>query len=215
MNLRGECLYCRSELSRDESGDQLPAGIYGDEEIAHYFQAVERRDKLLEYARNSANRTRVIDEEMDWFSEFENHWNTKEERLLALKMSKKCAENASKSRFSRVVLLFLCLLSIVGKTMINVDIESRQITIDEGYMARNALHYAKLLEEFEQRKEVKVTEANAGEVDTGVESLLNMLGQRLRFKDESKLEGNFSPAVIEDQKNEFLPLKLDDSVWSD
>lgn len=108
LNLNSECIYCRSELSRGESEDKLPVGIYGDEEIAHYFQAVERRDKLLEYAKNSTNRTRVIDEETDWFSEFENPWNTREERLLALKMSKEYAENAAKSRFALVILLVDC-----------------------------------------------------------------------------------------------------------
>lgn len=100
--------------------------------------------------------------------------------------------------------------------MINVDIENRQITIDEGYMARNALHYAKLLEEFEQRKEVKAAEASADELDTEVESVLSMLGQRLRFKDETKLEGNFSnQPIMGNQTHEFLPLKVDESVWSD
>ncbi|KAJ1612917.1 hypothetical protein OIY81_1105 [Cryptosporidium canis] len=194
---RRECIFCRSELSGGESGDRLPRGICGDEEIAHYYQALERRDRLLEYARSSASRTRVVDEETDWFSEFENPWNTREERLLALRMSKECAENAAKR-----------------KTMINVDIEKRQITIDEGYMARSAQHYAKLLEEFEQRREARPG-SSSDKVDANVEEVLNVLGGRLKFRDEARLEGGSRPAVASDQSNEFLPLEVDDSVWSD
>ncbi|OII74318.1 uncharacterized protein cubi_01162 [Cryptosporidium ubiquitum] len=185
-----ECIYCKSKLTKDEDGDRIPIGCGKDEEIAHYFQALERRDKLLEYAKNSTNRTRVIDEETDWFSEFENPWNTREERLLALKMSKESAENAAK------------------------NIENRQITMDEGHKARSQLHYAKLLEEFEQRRENKA-DTNSGETDTNVENLLSMLGQRLKFEDESKFEGIFGLPTKEVHNNEFLPLSLDDSVWSD
>ncbi|CUV05295.1 unnamed protein product [Cryptosporidium hominis] len=197
IELNNECIFCKSKLVKGDSGDFISEGNNEDEEIAHYFQALERRDRLLEYAKNSTSRTRVIDEETDWFSEFENPWNTKDERLLALKMSKECAESAAKR-----------------KTMINIDIENKQITMDEGYNARNALHYAKLLEEFEQRREKK-TDISTGKTETNVENVLSMLGQRLKFEEESKIEGSFKLPNKDTIINEFLPLSLNDPVWSD
>ncbi|KAK9173667.1 hypothetical protein cmbei_3003533 [Cryptosporidium meleagridis] len=197
IELNNECIFCKSKLVKDESGEFIPEGNHGDEEIAHYFQALERRDRLLEYAKNSTSRTRVIDEETDWFSEFENPWNTKDERLLALKMSKECAENAAKR-----------------KTMINIDVENKQITMDEGYNTRNALHYAKLLEEFEHRREKK-TDASSEKTETNIENVLNMLVRRLRFEEESKIEGSFKLPNNDTSIDEFLPLSVNDPVWSD
>ncbi|KAH8583708.1 uncharacterized protein ELE39_001454 [Cryptosporidium sp. chipmunk genotype I] len=197
VELNNECIFCKSKLAKGEDGDFISVGSGEDEEIAHYFQALERRDKLLEYAKSSTNRTRVIDEETDWFSEFENPWNTKEERLLALNMSKECTENAAKR-----------------KTMINIDIENRQITMDEGYKTRSALHYAKLLEEFEQRRENKA-DTNSDKVDTNYEDVLSILGQKLRFEEESKFVGTFKLSNKDAQISEFLPLSVNDSVWSD
>ncbi|KAL3129173.1 hypothetical protein [Cryptosporidium hominis TU502] len=98
--------------------------------------------------------------------------------------------------------------------MINIDIENKQITMDEGYNARNALHYAKLLEEFEQRREKK-TDISTGKTETNVENVLSMLGQRLKFEEESKIEGSFKLPNKDTIINEFLPLSLNDPVWSD
>lgn len=99
--------------------------------------------------------------------------------------------------------------------MINIDVENKQITMDESYKSRSALHYAKLLEEFERRRENN-SNTNYDETDKNIKNLLNMLGQRLKFEDESKLKCSFGLPSKEDfHNNDFLPLSANDSVWSD
>ncbi|KAF7458723.1 Activating signal cointegrator 1 [Cryptosporidium felis] len=196
LESKGKCLYCNSTLNLNEA-DEFRTRGYRDEEIAHYLQAVDMRDRLLEFARNSTNRMRVIDEEMDWYSEFENPWNTREERDLALKMSKESCEAIEKR-----------------KTMINIDIENKQVTMDEGYKERSTLYYSKLLEEFEQgRGDTSNTTASEGDMNSS--NILSMLEQKLKFRDHPKAQGNLGSKSPFKDKSEFFPLSVEDKVWSD
>ncbi|KAK6589335.1 hypothetical protein RS030_213324 [Cryptosporidium xiaoi] len=114
-----KCLYCGFEISLAEKNDDkeedehksvrnkkkddvilIPKNISSSEEVGHYIEAVEKRNRIINYAKN-ANRMRVIDEEVDWYSEYENQWNTKEERMFALKMSNEYIEKLSKSKLIR------------------------------------------------------------------------------------------------------------------
>ncbi|XP_013776774.1 activating signal cointegrator 1-like [Limulus polyphemus] len=64
-----------------------------------YDAAVEQKNRLLEYDKNSEKRTRVIDDESDYFAVESNKWLTKEERA---KMSQKQKELHARRHVSRL-----------------------------------------------------------------------------------------------------------------
>ncbi|KAL1138591.1 hypothetical protein AAG570_008654 [Ranatra chinensis] len=70
----GPCLFCKTPVT--DSGQ--PAKVY-NEKNASLDSAIELRDRLLEYDKTSERRTRVIDDENDYFSS-NSVWLSKDKR---------------------------------------------------------------------------------------------------------------------------------------
>ncbi|KAM9311797.1 activating signal cointegrator 1 [Gastrophryne carolinensis] len=66
-------------------------------------RAVQHRDKLLEFDKNSVRRTQVIDDESDYFSTDSNQWLSKAEREVLRKKEEELVELRHASRLSRKV----------------------------------------------------------------------------------------------------------------
>ena len=65
-------MYDLSELG--EEGEENKDGVLARK----YEQALEHRDKLIEYDVNAAKRLGVLDERTDWFQEGKNKWLNEE-----------------------------------------------------------------------------------------------------------------------------------------
>ncbi|KAH8741435.1 hypothetical protein FG386_003282 [Cryptosporidium ryanae] len=185
INKENKCLYCGFKISLAEINDNeredecnneknrkeddrilIPKSIISSEEVSHYIEAVQIRDRLIDYSRNT-NRMRVIDEELDWYSEYENQWNTKEERLFALKMSNEYIESMSKR-----------------KTMINIDIENGKVVMDDEFQARNSKYYSDKLDEFETRR---IDEGRYGDNNKRLDNIVKILEEKLNISCNSEL----------------------------
>lgn len=101
----GPCLFCGAWVDREQSYDIRE--VIGDAEdedegesmttamAMQYEQALQHRDKLIEYDVNAAKRLGVIDARQDWFEESNNTWLDKNQRNYAnqmLEIEKKRAE---------------------------------------------------------------------------------------------------------------------------
>ncbi|XP_076354543.1 activating signal cointegrator 1 [Tachypleus tridentatus] len=70
-----------------------------------YDIAVEQKNRLLEYDKNSEKRTRVIDDECDYFTVESNKWLTKEERAKMLQKQKELYAKRHGSRTNKKITL--------------------------------------------------------------------------------------------------------------
>ncbi|XP_043278932.1 activating signal cointegrator 1 [Venturia canescens] len=77
--------------------DQKPAKISDD--------AIKHRDKLLEFDRNSARRTEVIDDESDYYQTSNSGWLSKSEREKVQKREEELRDKKHESRLTRKVVL--------------------------------------------------------------------------------------------------------------
>eukprot|EP00056_Hartaetosiga_gracilis_P005208 m.82447 g.82447 ORF g.82447 m.82447 type:complete len:573 (-) comp12086_c0_seq1:43-1761(-) len=84
-------------------------------------QALNRRDMLLDFDENSVKRTRVIDDEADYFSTG-NRWMSKDERKKMEKREKKIREAEKEKRRSNTVTLSLA----GGKLLLEDDREKNK-----------------------------------------------------------------------------------------
>ncbi|XP_061595513.1 activating signal cointegrator 1 [Cololabis saira] len=134
----GPCLFCgslvctREEqeiLQRDSNKSQKLRkklmGEHGEKELlphqeakikAGLEKAVQHKDKLLEYDRNSVRRTQVLDDESDYFATESNQWLSPGEREKLRKKEDELRELRHASRLDRKITL---------------DFAGRQV-IDEG-----------------------------------------------------------------------------------
>ncbi|KAM4743815.1 activating signal cointegrator 1 [Anableps anableps] len=123
----GPCLFCgslvctREEqeiLQRDSNKSQKLRkklmGDAGEREIlphqeakmkAGLEKAVQHKDKLLEYDRNSVRRTQVLDDESDYFAAESNQWLSPSEREKMRKMEEDLRELRHASRKDRKITL--------------------------------------------------------------------------------------------------------------
>uniref|UniRef100_A0A3Q3S910 Activating signal cointegrator 1 n=1 Tax=Mastacembelus armatus TaxID=205130 RepID=A0A3Q3S910_9TELE len=131
----GPCLFCGSLvctkeeqeiLQRDSNKSQkLRKKLMGDCELlphqeakmrAGLEKALQHKDKLLEYDRNSVRRTQVLDDESDYFATESNQWLSPSEREKLRKKEEELRELRHASRKDRKITL---------------DFAGRQV-IDEG-----------------------------------------------------------------------------------
>ncbi|XP_041849448.1 activating signal cointegrator 1 [Melanotaenia boesemani] len=123
----GPCLFCGSLvctkeeqeiLQRDSNKSQRLRkklmGDCGDREIlphqeakmkAGLEKAVQHKDKLLEYDRNSVRRTQVLDDESDYFATESNQWLSPSEREKLRKKEEELRELRHASRKDRKITL--------------------------------------------------------------------------------------------------------------
>lgn len=135
----GPCLFCGSLVCTKEEQEKINSGtkkgeklrqrllqVGGAEKNSHrsndgnddeFLQkALQRKNKLLEYDKTSAQRTKVIDDQADYFATDSNRWLTKQERKLLAKKEQELHEEKCKSRRDRKVTL-----DIAGRQVIDED----------------------------------------------------------------------------------------------
>ncbi|XP_028678577.2 activating signal cointegrator 1 [Erpetoichthys calabaricus] len=159
----GPCLFCGSlvcskeeqeVLQRDSNKSQkllkkLLSGFekpcvseFSDQDLLPHQQlrmkeglekAVQHKDKLLEFDKNSVRRTKVIDDESDYYATDSNQWLSKSEREALRKKEEELRNLRHSSRTSR---------------KITIDFAGRQIIDDENNMTEYYSKYDENLEVF-------------------------------------------------------------------
>ncbi|XP_055828137.1 uncharacterized protein LOC129896302 [Solanum dulcamara] len=112
----GPCNFCGALVLKEGSSyaglDEGPVPISDAEEAAEAYAK-----RLIEYDRNSAARTTVIDDQSDYYEIEGNSWLSKEEKEL-LRKKKEEIEEAEHAKRNRVVMTF----DLVGrKVLLNKD----------------------------------------------------------------------------------------------
>ncbi len=112
MPLIGNCLSCgRIVCDAEDYGDCLSCGA-GKESI-HWLdvsatsedvhQAVQHKDRLVQYDREGARRTKIYDDSTDWFAEGSDIWKGKAEREEALRKAREFEEKKRAARLGMKV----------------------------------------------------------------------------------------------------------------
>lgn len=78
--------------------------------LIHVCSALDLRNRLLEFERTSAQRTRVYDDSTDWFSESTNIWLSHSDRERASVMAEDI-EKKKRDAKSEFICIMLSLLS--------------------------------------------------------------------------------------------------------
>uniref|UniRef100_A0A336K089 CSON012527 protein n=1 Tax=Culicoides sonorensis TaxID=179676 RepID=A0A336K089_CULSO len=121
----GPCLYCGNLVcSREEQelidqaskkGEKLKRALLEQGRPQGWEEALAQRNRLLEYDRNSARRTEVIDDESDYFKN-NSVWLSDEERQKLARLEKELEEKKHASRRTKTI---------------TVDLYNRQIVEQE------------------------------------------------------------------------------------
>lgn len=118
----GPCLFCGSLVLKEGStyaGLDQSAPLLSDAEAA--AEAYAKR--LVDYDRNSAARTTVIDDQSDYYELDSNTWLSREEKELLMKKREEI-EEAEKARRDKVIVTF----DLVGrKVMVHKDDEVTEL----------------------------------------------------------------------------------------
>ncbi|CAN4086347.1 unnamed protein product [Withania somnifera] len=112
----GPCNFCGALVLKEGSSyaglDEGPVPVSDAEEAAEAYAK-----RLVDYDRNSAARTTVIDDQSDYYEIEGNSWLSKEEKEL-LRKKKEEIEEAERAKRNRVVIAF----DLVGrKVLLNKD----------------------------------------------------------------------------------------------
>lgn len=108
----GPCLFCGEIVCTNEEQQVLKsAGKKGENLMKSLKEkgggeslkkALEQRDRLLEYDRNSEKRTTVIDDELDYFEE-NSVWHSDEQRATYEKLKQEMHDRKHASRINRKI----------------------------------------------------------------------------------------------------------------
>jgi len=142
----GPCLFCatlvctREEQAvldrKSKKSEQLLKRLGGDgrdEYQASQQKALENKERLLEYDANCEKRTRVIDDESDYFAVDTNKWLTPQQREALQKKKEELHAEKHKSRLDR---------------RITFDFAGRKVVEEEGTPQYDFEQDTKLLELF-------------------------------------------------------------------
>ncbi|XP_026463973.1 activating signal cointegrator 1 [Ctenocephalides felis] len=110
----GPCLFCGELVCSNEEknvlrqntdrSDSLLNRLKDQKRPKGWEQALLQRNKLVEYDKNSEQRTRVIDDESDYFNST-SVWLTKSEKAQIEKFAKEMHEKKHKSRANKSIIL--------------------------------------------------------------------------------------------------------------
>uniref|UniRef100_A0A1A9VZM3 ASCH domain-containing protein n=1 Tax=Glossina brevipalpis TaxID=37001 RepID=A0A1A9VZM3_9MUSC len=108
----GPCLYCNQIVCTNEELQVLKGSGKKSENLLKSLRekgggeslkkALEQRDRLLEYDRNSEKRTTVIDDELDYFEE-NSVWHSDEQRADFERLKREMHEHKHSSRIGRKI----------------------------------------------------------------------------------------------------------------
>uniref|UniRef100_A0A0G4H999 ASCH domain-containing protein n=1 Tax=Chromera velia CCMP2878 TaxID=1169474 RepID=A0A0G4H999_9ALVE len=191
----GPCLFCGIEVKSREAVANGNAEI--DEELR---RALKFSDKMVEFDRDAAKRTKVYDDQTDWYSEGRNQWLTEDQRAKALEKDR--AIRAEKDEVRK-------------KLHLNIDIENRkveQIRSEEVVGRVDELAKGELQEfvEATQKRRVEWDQAEADRmqalVETGWDPAAVLEQQRMRITS--------GPLLSEDSRALYAALQRDLTVSS-
>ena len=77
----GPCLFCKEPVDGRMFWNGFDDVITNDS-----LTAIEQKNRLIQYDREGAQRTRVFDDSTDWFAEASDVWKSAEERAIAQKL---------------------------------------------------------------------------------------------------------------------------------
>ena len=77
----GPCLFCKEPVD----GRMFWNG-FDDVTTSDSLTAIEQKNRLIQYDREGAQRTRVFDDSTDWFAEASDVWKSAEERAIVQKL---------------------------------------------------------------------------------------------------------------------------------
>jgi len=139
----GPCLFCGNLVvtkeeqivldRKSKKSEQLYKKLAGGDGREQYQKAIDRKERLLEYDANCEKRTRVIDDENDYFAVDSNKWLTPEQREALKKKKEELHNEKHKSRLDR---------------RMTFDFAGRKVVEDESVPAYNLEQDTKLLELF-------------------------------------------------------------------
>lgn len=108
----GPCLFCGEVVCTNEERQVLKSSGKKSDNLLKTLKekgggealkkAVEQRDRLLEYDRNSEKRTTVIDDELDYFEE-NSVWHSDEQRITFEKLKQEMHDRKHASRINRKI----------------------------------------------------------------------------------------------------------------
>lgn len=121
-------LMSRSQFT---SGNLQDSNSVAEEE--NLKKAIEHKEKLLEFDKNSVKRTRVIDDENDYFTTTGNKWLNDEEKKLLQKKGEEQRAQRFASRLGPCKVTF----DFANKKVFEVEPENYDATEDAAVMAAN------------------------------------------------------------------------------
>lgn len=120
----GPCLFCGSLVcTREEQevidqatkkGDKLRKTLLEQGRPQGWEEALAQRNRLLDFDRNSARRTEIIDDELDYFKN-NSVWLSQEEKEKLKKLEKELEEKKHESRWHKAVTVDLFSREIIQK----------------------------------------------------------------------------------------------------
>lgn len=129
--LIGNCLKCGRVICQAEDyGNCLFCGC--DEQEIHWLDlydeiddaVVAQKNRLIQYDREGASRTKVYDDSTDWFAESSDVWKGKEEREEAMRLAREFEE---KKRLAR------------NEMHVEIDFSTGQIKVQDKEVAIHAV----------------------------------------------------------------------------
>ncbi|OII77400.1 hypothetical protein cand_008910 [Cryptosporidium andersoni] len=177
------CLYCNKEVFK--TGHKYEIFHENDQSLAAYFEAVDRKDMLLRFVATSKRQTTIRDQDTDWYTEAVNPWSTEEERLYALNMSQIYDELFEKR-----------------KTLLNVDLCTGKLTLNEDYIRKGVEYFHEHLSNFVEDSSLNLLESS------------ELVGKLTRFIERSAIEDikYFKTTSLVNNGGFY---KVSDNIWSD
>ncbi|XP_011301424.1 activating signal cointegrator 1 [Fopius arisanus] len=125
----GPCFFCGELVCTPNQQNVLSTNSKNSDNLYNKLMeqkpskaALKQRDKLLEFDRNSAKRTRVIDDESDYYQSSNSVWLSKEERA---EMERREAEMKERKYGSRLEKKFT--VDIFGRQVVEEEDDSEEI----------------------------------------------------------------------------------------
>mmetsp|Transcript_4874 Transcript_4874/g.12215 ORF Transcript_4874/g.12215 Transcript_4874/m.12215 type:complete len:465 (-) Transcript_4874:123-1517(-) len=198
----GRCTFCGDPVP-SLYGDAPSAGggtaedaLDGEELAAHDAVALELKDRLVEYDRNAAKRTSVIDDQSDYFAIDTNVWLDDSERRRLIEQQR-AVEEAEAEAGRRIT--------------VAIDLMGRQVVVDQGNPVGKAgasaqkqdtsgFGFASAADDRREQMAEAAAEANAREIPQGggsavADAELHAL-RNMRISANPQLNGAPSPLFL-------------------
>ena len=187
---KGACLFCgHAVTAKGEKPLTLP-------DQAAYAQAVQHKDKLIEYNDTSEERQQVIDDSTDWFEVASNPWISEADRKTAAEKAAEQVKRLEEARNRMVVSVDLETGAVTTESATNVEIA--HIAATESQAA------SKLLSEASIRRGKMIC---ALDMDNHMQSIYDRVMAKLKAEREAPASIQPKRASRLQHEDPFLELK--------